>query len=553
MRGWIVILLLICGLSKPAMAEGPASDTVIRETLFKLSSSVADERRQAMFALAKTGDERVEDILNQFRLESLYLWSNTVVRCDKFKTMDGLKVAPLLDAISGRPLVDAAGAALVVPAADLISISASRADRKTALSAISLTALSAPDPQKRLSAVRKCGSPPRQEESIELLSAIAAGDPVKAIRSAAVESRAMILLSLPAATPEQRIQSAQALGKLKSSHGLVLLNELLKDGKPTDAEKAAYLGAIEKIQFYQNLVRVFDSLKFGLSTGSVLILMALGLSITFGLMGVINMAHGELMMIGAYATYCMQLLFGHTPDAPSNWYFVAALPVAFSAAALVGLLMEVLVVRHLYRRPLESLLATYGCSLILIQVIRILFGDNRACNSPTWLVGSFEVLRDMTLSYNRVFVFVLALLCLPLLHLLMTRTSLGLHMRATMQNRNMAGALGVNTRLVDRCTFMLGSGMAGVAGYALTTIGGITPDMGQNYIVDSFLVVVTGGVGELAGVVCSGFGVGLLTKLLEGTFFGTVWAKIIVLSAVIVFIQYKPSGLFALKGRLADD
>ena len=286
--------------------------------------------------------------------------------------------------------------------------------------------------------------------------------------------------------------------------------------------------------------------------------MALGLAITFGLMGVINMAHGELMMIGAYATFEMQRLFGHTPDNPSDWYYVAALPVAFLTAALVGYLMEVLVVRYLYRRPLESLLATWGIGLLLIQLVRIRYGDNIGVNAPTWARGGLEIMQDLIVPYSRCFIIILCGMCVLLIYYLMNYTKLGLRMRATMQNRNMASSVGVNTQRVDRYTFAFGSGIAGVAGYAWTLIGGVTPDMGQtNFIIDSFLVVVTGGVGELVGVICAGLGIGVLTKVIEpmqiGSFVvGAIWAKIIILILIVAFIQFKPAGLFAPKGRLSD-
>jgi urea transport system permease protein len=281
--------------------------------------------------------------------------------------------------------------------------------------------------------------------------------------------------------------------------------------------------------------------------------MALGLAITFGMMGIINMAHGEMMMIGAYTTFCLQVLFGHTSTEANNLFFVFALPASFIMAALVGGLIEWGIVRHLYKRPLESLLATFGVSLVLIQITRLIFGDNQASNSPTWLVGSFEVVRGMSLPYARLFVFLLTIVCVLAIGILMKYTRLGLNMRATMQNRPMAKALGVNTRAIDLFTFMLGSGIAGVAGCALTTIGGITPDMGQNYIIDSFLVVVAGGVGKLIGVICAGLGLGVFGQILEGNFLSPVWSKIVILLSLIAFIQYKPAGLFPPKGRLADD
>ncbi len=286
--------------------------------------------------------------------------------------------------------------------------------------------------------------------------------------------------------------------------------------------------------------------------GSILVLMALGLSITFGVMGVINMAHGELMMIGAFATYTMQLTFVRfLPKAMFNWYFVAALPASFLAAAICGYLIEKLVVRFLYGRPLDTLLATSGVSLILIQAVRLVFGNNIGVNSPTWFVGGFEVIQDLVLPYNRCFIIVLGVFCVGLIYFLMNYTSMGLRVRATMQNREMAGALGVNTRRVDGYTFALGAGVAGIAGYALTLIGGVTPDMGQNYIVDSFLVVVTGGVGELWGAIYAGLGMGMLDKWFE-PFTGAVWGRVLLLILVILFIQRRPQGLFPPKGRLAD-
>jgi len=267
---------------------------------------------------------------------------------------------------------------------------------------------------------------------------------------------------------------------------------------------------------------------------------------------VINMAHGELMMIGAYATYEVQLLFGHTPDDPVNVFFLVALPVAFLLAAFVGFLIEVLVVRHLYGRPLETLLATWGVGLVLIQLVRLRYGDNIGVNSPTWLVGSFEPIQDLRISYNRVFIMSLCALCVLAISAIMNRTRRGLLIRATVQNRETAESLGVNTRRTDGLTFALGAGLAGVAGYAWTLIGGVTPDMGQNHIVDAFLVVVTGGVGELVGSVMAGLGLGVINKVIEPALGSAIWAKVILLLLVIVFIQWKPAGLFPPKGRMAD-
>lgn len=379
----------------------------------------------------------------------------------------------------------------------------------------------------------------------------------------------MIEVRLPTASPEtvQKVEAALssldlsdlfATLKNPKSHldrqQTVLEYELARSGtgKVDSDTRQAYETSLAQIDRYQRLVRGLGYVRDGISQGSILILMALGLAITFGVMGVINMAHGELMMIGAFATFVMQKVFvGYLPESMFNWYFVAALPVAFLTAAIAGYLIELLVVRFLYGRPLDTLLATWGVSIVLIQGVRAIFGNNIGVNAPTWFRGGFEVMQDLVLPYNRCFIVVLCALCVALIYGLLNYTKLGLRIRATVQNREMAAALGVSTRRIDGYTFALGAGIAGIAGYALTLIGGVTPDMGQNYIVESFLVVVTGGVGELAGTIYAGLGLGGLDKLLE-PFTGAVWGQVLVLVAVILFIQRRPSGLFPPKGRLAD-
>jgi urea transport system permease protein len=291
----------------------------------------------------------------------------------------------------------------------------------------------------------------------------------------------------------------------------------------------------------------------GISLGSILMLVALGLAVTYGLMGVINMAHGELLMIGAYATWAVQNAFrAWLPPGAFDYYVLAAIPVSFAVAAAVGALMERSVIRFLYGRPLETLLATWGISLILMQTVRTLFGaQNVAVENPAWLSGGVQVLPNLTLPYNRLAILVFAALVLGGMALLIARTRLGLFVRGVTQNRRMAACVGVNTARVDTYAFALGSGIAGLAGCALSQVGNVGPDLGQGYIVDSFMVVVLGGVGQLAGTVVAGLGLGIVNKLLEG-WQGAVLAKIMVLALIVVFIQKKPSGLFALKGRSAE-
>jgi len=290
----------------------------------------------------------------------------------------------------------------------------------------------------------------------------------------------------------------------------------------------------------------------GVSLGSILLLAALGLAITYGLMGVINMAHGELIMIGAYTTYVVQNLFrAHLPGG-FDWYLVLAVPAAFIVSGLVGMALERSVIRWLYGRPLETLLATWGISLVLIQAVRTLFGaQNVQVENPAFMSGGIEILAGVVLPWSRIVIIAFSAIVLGGVALLLARTRLGLFVRGVTQNRAMASCVGVPTARVDTWAFGLGSGIAGLAGCALSQIGNVGPDLGQSYIVDSFMVVVLGGVGQLAGTVYAALGLGFANKLLE-TWAGAVIAKIVVLVFIIVFIQKRPQGLFALRGRVAE-
>ena len=290
----------------------------------------------------------------------------------------------------------------------------------------------------------------------------------------------------------------------------------------------------------------------GISLGSILLLVALGLAITYGLMGVINMAHGELMMIGAYATYVVQGLFQKYLPGAFDWYLLASVPVAFMASALMGAALERTVIRFLYGRPLETLLATWGISLMLMQGVRTLFGaQNVGVENPSWMSGGVQVLGNLSLPYNRLVIIGFAIFVLGAVAWLISKTRLGLFVRGVTQNRAMASCMGVNTARIDTYAFALGSGIAGLAGCALSQVGNVGPDLGQGYIVDSFMVVVLGGVGQLAGTVYAAMGLGILNKFLEG-WAGAVLAKIAVLVFISIFIQKRPQGIFAMKGRSAE-
>ncbi len=563
------LLLISQALSVVLPSAAQSNDEFIRSEIQKLADDSKANRKTAVMTLGKSGDMRVEAILESFKLGELYLWDDVVVLCkETFEDDDYNEFCRLADVLTGEPMLSANGKPCEIPLEELQELAPSRAERKLTNNAKFLVRLSSPVKGIRMSGAKKCGDPPGIVESVSRLEEMSEDDPVKKIRYIAKESLLLIRLNQTPLEGDSQAHLAivRELGKMKSMRGLPRLQETFEDlveglelpvTVKEDARKT-YKYAIDQINGYQSFVGGVGTIFRGLSLGSVLILMALGLAITFGLMGVINMAHGELMMIGAYATFEMQRVFGHSPDNPSDMYYVAALPVAFLTAAFVGYLIEISVVRHLYRRPLESLLATWGIGLILIQVVRIRYGDNIGVNAPTWARGGLEVVQDLIVPYSRCFIIVLCGLCVLLIYYLMNHTKLGLRMRATMQNRNMANSVGVNTQRVDRYTFAFGSGIAGVAGYAWTLIGGVTPDMGQtNFIIDSFLVVVTGGVGELIGVICAGLGIGVLTKVIEPTTIGpfvvgAIWAKILLLIIIVGFIQFKPAGLFAPKGRLSD-
>lgn len=557
-------LILLAGLTSlaatPAVA-GAAADDDLQAVMLRLADADVEVRAVAIQDLSHMKEGRLAGFMKAYQEGSIYLWKGRLVLCRQLtQDKDGTKVAPLSDPLTRQPiLID--GAPAIIPKSELTDVGPQTAERKLLGDAILLLELWSSDSEERLAAVQKCGSS-RNAEFLPHLAEVAESEAPEKIRRTSRESGALIRLagSVPDQKPQDRRTAARELAELRSARAVPVLQDLLqkldaaeKDHKPVDPlARQAYQQSIEEIESYQRLVRGFDYLKNGISRGSILILMALGLSITYGLMRVINMAHGELMMIGAYATYVTQQMFvRHMPESYFNWFFAASLPVAFLSAALVGLLIEFFVVRHLYGQPLETLLATWGVSLILIQTVKHAFGYNIGVNSPTWLRGGFEIAQDMVLPTNRCFIFVLTAGCVLLIYGLMRFTELGLRIRATTQDREMASALGVNTRRVDGYTFALGAGIAGVAGYALTLIGGVTPDMGQNYIVESFLVVVTGGVGKLVGAIWAGLGIGVLNKILEPSF-GAVWGQVLILLGVILFIQRRPSGLFPPKGRLAD-
>jgi urea transport system permease protein len=410
--------------------------------------------------------------------------------------------------------------------------------------------LLAADPKVRLAAAQTLQKT-AQPAQLKFLDQRVAAETVEDVHTAL--SLALANLQLVDSDPLVRLAAVRLLGSTGDPLARTRLETLLAPGVETDAAvHTAAETSLAQVKRKLMLGELLGQAFSGMSLGSILLLAALGLAITFGLLGVINMAHGEMLMLGAYSTYVVQLLMQRYVPHAIEFYPLIALPVAFFVAAAIGMALERTVIRHLYGRPLETLLATWGISLMLIQLVRLVFGaQNVEVANPAWLSGGIQVLPNLVLPYNRIVIIAFALCVVVLTWLLLNKTRLGLNVRAVTQNRNMAACCGVPTGRVDMLAFGLGSGIAGLGGVALSQIGNVGPDLGQSYIIDSFLVVVLGGVGQLAGSVMAAFGLGIANKILEPQI-GAVLGKILILALIILFIQKRPQGLFALKGRVID-
>ncbi|MBC7609148.1 MAG: urea ABC transporter permease subunit UrtB [Polaromonas sp.] len=439
------------------------------------------------------------------------------------------------------------GASLPLPpdAEDVINPNLMRAELDNALAALKLFSK---DEKVRAAAIKTLAAD-NDEARLPLIEKAYAAETVPALKSQLELVRAAIFLGSSDKT--RRLEAAAQLAASKNPNTKTVLLERI--GKETDADvKVALQAALTKVEASLEWGNKLGAIFSGISLGSILLLVALGLAITYGLMGVINMAHGELMMIGAYATYVVQGLFQKYLPGMFDWYLLAAVPVAFMASALTGAALERSVIRFLYGRPLETLLATWGISLMLQQGVRSIFGaQNVGVENPVWMSGGVQVLGNLSLPYNRLVIIGFAIAVLLGMAWLISKTRLGLFVRGVTQNRPIASCMGVNTARVDTYAFALGSGIAGLAGCALSQVGNVGPDLGQGYIVDAFMVVVLGGVGQLAGTVYAAMGLGILNKFLEG-WTGAVLAKIAVLVFIIIFIQKRPQGIFAMKGRSAE-
>jgi urea transport system permease protein len=434
---------------------------------------------------------------------------------------------------------------LPADAEDVINNNRMRGELDTALAALRLFSK---DEKQRADAIKVLRNE-SDESRLPLIEKAYAAEPSAALKEQLGLVRAAVLLG--SADKAKRIEAAKLLAQSNNPNTKTLLIERIKvetDGEVKSTLETSLRTVDASLAWGDKLGAMFS----GISLGSILLLVALGLAITYGLMGVINMAHGELMMIGAYATYVVQGLFQKYLPGAFDWYLVAAVPVAFGASALMGAALERSVIRFLYGRPLETLLATWGISLMLQQLVRSVFGaQNVGVENPSWMSGGVVVMGNLQLPWNRIIIIGFAFAVLLGMAFLIARTRLGLFVRGITQNRPIASCMGVNTARIDTYAFALGSGIAGLAGCALSQIGNVGPDLGQGYIVDSFMVVVLGGVGQLAGTVYAALGLGVLNKFLEG-WAGAVLAKIAVLVLIIIFIQKRPQGIFAMKGRSAE-
>ncbi len=434
---------------------------------------------------------------------------------------------------------------------DFTRITTNNSLRKALRGAVASFALADPDAAVRLNAVKEMLRS-IDADSVALLRARVGEEQDDAVKRAMQDGLA--LADLESSEAETRLAAVRALAESLSPdvyNRLTVMVTAAEDGTFPETDERVRTAAAEVIKSIDGARRMYSTIEtlfFGLSLGSVLVLAAIGLAITFGVMGVINMAHGELMMLGAYCTYFVQVLFPESIGAS----VLIAIPVAFVVSGAVGVAIERGIVQFLYGRPLETLLATFGVSLILQQFVRHkVSANNVPVETPQWMAGSWQFNDALSLTYNRIYVLLFMVLVFVILQLVLKKTSLGLKVRAVAQNRNMARAMGVRTQWVDAMTFGLGSGIAGVAGVALSQLANVGPNLGQQYIIDSFMVVVFGGVGNLWGTLIGGMSLGVVNKVLE-PWAGAVLAKIFVLIALILFIQRRPRGLFPQKGRAAE-
>ncbi len=529
---FITLAFLFVSFAAPSLAQSDPRDLI--NALGKASFKQAEE---LLGEIAATGDPRVVPALEAFAEGDLFVRkSDGAVVITKAAGSNLAAIDPLTGEAAGE-----------APKSAFTKIKVNNNLRRAIRSALGGLTLLSPDRGVRLAAAQAVLQSP-SAENLELVEAALAKETDAEVKARMEEARAVSVLASDRGADEKRaaIETVASLGGREAIGILMSMSSTIDESLKPDLD-----AAISGIEGQLLLWDAGQNVWYGISLGSVLLLAAIGLAITFGVMGIINMAHGEMVMIGAYSTFVVQQVIRTNYPGLFDWSLAIALPVAFLITAAVGLVIERGVIRFLYGRPLETLLATWGISLILQQSVRTIFGPtNQEVGNPSWMSGSFA-LGGMTITWNRLWIVLFSLTIFFALLTLMKRSSFGLQMRAVTQNRRMASSMGIRTPWVDAFTFALGSGIAGIAGVALSQIDNVSPNLGQSYIIDSFMVVVFGGVGNLWGTLVGALSLGVLNKFLEPSV-GAVLGKILVLVLIILFIQKRPRGLFALKGRAVE-
>ena len=528
-----LVLTLVCLSLSCLVVASPAKSQTLDEALTKFSADSFGQTEEAITAVAATGSPRAQAIIEAMQAGRLLFDADS----KKIFIRDGNRV---LDA--------ATGTAVASPPADLKPVRINNRLRRVLDAAIGSLTLMSTDPKQRLSAALAVYKS-REAAALPALDAAIAKETDSRVKLALQGARAAVILYKDDATEVQKLDAVTVIRDRGDQDAIALLSSLPANTPPAVQKLAqdAITGIQSSLVFWEALQNAW----YGLSLGSVLLLAAIGLAITFGVMGVINMAHGEMVMIGAYVTFVVQELIRVHNPALFDYSLAIAIPLAFLFSGAIGILIERTVIQWMYGRPLDTLLATWGVSLILQQAVRTMFGPtNREVGNPSWMSGAFE-LGHLTITYNRMWIIVFTMAVFFGLLGILRFTRIGLEMRAVTQNRRMAASMGIKTSNVDMLTFGLGSGIAGLAGVALSQIDNVSPNLGQSYIIDSFMVVVFGGVGNLWGTLVGAFSLGIANKFLE-PYAGAVVAKIAILVLIILFIQKRPRGLFALKGRAVE-
>ncbi|MBV8110213.1 MAG: urea ABC transporter permease subunit UrtB [Hyphomicrobiales bacterium] len=529
-------IALVCALGVLAAVVTAARAGPYEDGLLHFTADSFDDTIEGINAVATSGNPLAASVIGALQ-EGRLLFS-----ADSKRVF--IREAPsdrLIDAATGEPVAGSTPS-------DLAPVRLNNRLRRIVEAALGGLTLMAPDPGKRFEAAQAVLKS-KDANALSALEQAIAKESDAQVKQALIEARAAVVLYLDNAPDADKIDAIAIIRQRGDQDALALLG-----GLPASASPAVKKAAADAIASIENSLAFWTALQntwYGLSLGSVLLLAAIGLAITFGVMGVINMAHGEMVMLGAYTTFVVQQVIRARNPALFDYSLAIAIPLAFLVAGFVGILIERGIIRFLYGRPLETLLATWGLSLILQQGVRTAFGPtNKDVGNPSWMSGSFE-LGQITITYNRLWIIVFTLLIFAGLLALLRFTRFGLEMRAVTQNRAMAASMGIRTSRIDALTFGLGSGIAGLAGVALSQIDNVSPNLGQGYIIDSFMVVVFGGVGNLWGTLVGAFTLGIANKFLE-PYAGAVLGKIAILVLIILFIQKRPRGLFALKGRAVE-